>query len=1624
MSQVATIQKQKTETNLTCNSEKFIEINNYAKSNPEIKDEVIEANVLYNNGKFYYSSGESVGALISYSCATVLLNSILRKIPQNQQNVRKSIQTLMDSLLQVVQSLQQKVGSSKSSDKGDDNDKDWAKICTKIKPLVFKKGGSDCIFYDDVAGLKKEKNIIDSSLVFPLIYPNLYPKTSKGILIYGPPGTGKTYLVKAAVNELQKKDDSVGVLFFAPSPGDLKGKYVGETEKRIEEAFKCASDAACTYQADCPGKKKYISIVFMDEMDAIAPDRDKDTTGLAVNSVNTLLQMMDGIKSFPNVAVVAATNYPWNLDAAILRRFDTQLLINIPTEYDLKELLNIEVNRFIDLETDRSNFNFCGSMGKKSDDSTELSCELECVRNPIVERYRNYPYSEYDVEYFANNKAGGLVDGIIYKLAEAKFSNSDLSRLIKSASTNAGEMAVNQSLFYSPKLVGDFDHDRYISSLTGLKISIDGPIDPTTGKSKKILNVGKIMQLSIDILKAFVSGQNPANVIQLKPPDFVRIQYKGYYYYNTKCLLYKNNDSLIQHYTIKDIYIKGHPSTDGFNFDTWSTNTTGPDNYFKNIMGTTQAKLQTETSAYKFEEIEMIIAFDFTFKQNNNYSNKKTLLPVYRDLINYVFQPVYDQFGEIKTNLENAEKIGASVTSPTGEASQVEKQYTSNVDNSAQVASRVAAVKQQLSEPPIALKRSTSVVSPPSSPSSSPPRLQRRKSLGDEPDMRGGARFNFNPAEIQQIKTDEILKTTKDNHIILSESATKIITDPTFADNWNTKLNNKFQSVNDHNLDFYNFLLLYNLVSKFNPSAGPEDVESAVYATYSSSTDSQKPAEYDKYVKLRTIQLERERDKANAGKNIKLTTLTSYLEIIAHDKITLAENPENKDIGFKNYSLINGTTVTMFYFKNEGEDYGVFRITVKQYKSFINNADIYNSILLISSEFDSYFIDIPEDLFEILFKDVFSDIKITTTDPDELNKIWTPNSLDKRLMQLYINDAIQMYNLALDIYNTTTKREIEGLEFVRIEAELYKIEGYLYGYLLSLLKTADTTALTNLSFQLMHDNYNIRDKSKMTFLGVDIPADLSAKTLNVDQPLSETDFKTLGAEGVEKERLAEQAKATAAAATAAAATAASTLSQAQVAAQVPNLQAIVAQEIEDKKGWMAWYKRVSVALSEAMDEIGPIAGGSAKTFKNRKQHTHLSSSFRKNKRHSKSKSFKSKKHIHRKRTSSLRKKYISVGGQAMTPELEAFVKWCVTNKEKTDITDLAAIELGPIANKSVFVKTTFKFGDLVKQRKAGVFNDICAVSSGAISSIKDWWKTIGTNKAAPQDTDVDKTKYLEVLQEIKTKNQLLPICFNNIEAIGTLTNTANAKITDDSALFKTADDIQLQWKTLEGSVWMTTLLNIASLAAGVRTKKGTAFLNNWTASAFTVIVSGLAIGTGVAVIPAASALTLILTTNIINAITQNKEMKPEDIINDVAVQAIFNLLTEIRYLECESFTGTNANSVFMKELAAISKQIYTVFSSQSKSLNLPEPTAPLAAAPPAVNLLPVVKYKATGVISKDVKNKLVNLNIPMQSFYSAMNIVKSTYNKDTGPLLTQYFENRDLFMENYKKREQQQAKPK
>jgi SpoVK/Ycf46/Vps4 family AAA+-type ATPase len=596
-----------------------------------------EAQILYNNAKFYYACGQSVGALVSYSCAAVLLNVIIHGNPPHE-DIEDPVLKLMNCCLSAVKDLQGKVNVSSSSSKKDDDEdeKNWKQICVKYKPLMFKKGSSDCIFFDDVAGLAKEKKIMEYSLVYPLIYPNLYPKASRGILIYGPPGTGKTFLVKAAVNYLQVKDTSVGVLFFAPSPGDLKGKYVGETEKRIEEVFTCASRAACNYESEC--KKKYISIIFMDEMDAIGPNRDTDTTGLAVNSVNTLLQMMDGVKSFPNVAVVGATNYPWNLDAAILRRFDTQVLIDLPEENDIKQLLDTEINRMINLDSDKSDFNYCLSVEQKeksgSIDKTAESviCRLECEQKAKQELKTLPPYNQLSIEYYNESKKGGLVAGIVNRLKQSNFSNSDVNRLLKSAATNAGELAVKANLFYSTSLVDDRTRDKYISCLT------------------KFTDTGKAVSESIKLLDKFASGQDfSKEIYQVNKPKFSSITYNGETYYNIKCLLYKSNKIfLLDHPSINDIYIKYSPAA-GANDAAKQTE------YENNVIG----KLK--------KEVDIVISFNYVFKQTN-ISSRKILLPISFNLINTTFKPLSNLFLSIKN-------VIAKVANDPAAANIIKQQY-------------------------------------------------------------------------------------------------------------------------------------------------------------------------------------------------------------------------------------------------------------------------------------------------------------------------------------------------------------------------------------------------------------------------------------------------------------------------------------------------------------------------------------------------------------------------------------------------------------------------------------------------------------------------------------------------------------------------------------------------------------------------------------------------------------------------------------------------------------------------------------------------------------------------------------------------------------------------------------
>ncbi len=204
--------------------------------------------------------------------------------------------------------------------------------------------------FNQIAGAKKEKMLIDRAFLSPLEYPKLFPTSQQGIrmLMYGVPGTGKTLFAKAVARRIRN------AAYYAPTPADLKGSYVGETEKKIKNVFECV----CQRLSTDPRYK--IGIIFFDEFEAIASSRSNASgTSTAALSVPTLLQYIDGVaaskvsQSGP-IHIIAATNLPWCLDSAILSRFPQQVHVDLPDqsarEFIIRDAFNRNFSQFGNVE--------------------------------------------------------------------------------------------------------------------------------------------------------------------------------------------------------------------------------------------------------------------------------------------------------------------------------------------------------------------------------------------------------------------------------------------------------------------------------------------------------------------------------------------------------------------------------------------------------------------------------------------------------------------------------------------------------------------------------------------------------------------------------------------------------------------------------------------------------------------------------------------------------------------------------------------------------------------------------------------------------------------------------------------------------------------------------------------------------------------------------------------------------------------------------------------------------------------------------------------------------------------------------------------------------------------------
>ena len=230
---------------------------------------------------------------------------------------------------------------------------------------------ADGVGYDDLGGCRKQlaqiREMIELPLRHPQLFKNLGVKPPKGVLLYGPPGSGKTLMARAIANE-------TGAFFFLINGPEIMSKMAGQAEENLRKAFEEA-------EKNCP------AIIFIDELDSIAPKRDKVQGEVERRIVSQLLTLMDGVNSRKQVIVIGATNRPNSIDGALRRfgRFDRELDIGVPDETGRMEILrihtkNMKLSEDVDLaKVAKETHGFVGA------DLAQLCTEagLQCIREKM-----------------------------------------------------------------------------------------------------------------------------------------------------------------------------------------------------------------------------------------------------------------------------------------------------------------------------------------------------------------------------------------------------------------------------------------------------------------------------------------------------------------------------------------------------------------------------------------------------------------------------------------------------------------------------------------------------------------------------------------------------------------------------------------------------------------------------------------------------------------------------------------------------------------------------------------------------------------------------------------------------------------------------------------------------------------------------------------------------------------------------------------------------------------------------------------------------------------------------------------------------------------------------------------
>lgn len=224
-----------------------------------------------------------------------------------------------------VKSKKANGSGSGSGNDADDDDAETKKLRGALSSAILSEKPN--VKWEDIAGLEPAKDALKEAVILPVKFPHLFTgkrKPLSGILLYGPPGTGKSYLAKAVATEANST-------FFSISSSDLVSKWMGESERLVKQLFNMA-------------RENKPSIIFIDEVDALCGPRGEGESEASRRIKTELLVQMNGVgNDSSGVLVLGATNIPWQLDAAIRRRFEKRIYIALPDANARSKMFELNV---------------------------------------------------------------------------------------------------------------------------------------------------------------------------------------------------------------------------------------------------------------------------------------------------------------------------------------------------------------------------------------------------------------------------------------------------------------------------------------------------------------------------------------------------------------------------------------------------------------------------------------------------------------------------------------------------------------------------------------------------------------------------------------------------------------------------------------------------------------------------------------------------------------------------------------------------------------------------------------------------------------------------------------------------------------------------------------------------------------------------------------------------------------------------------------------------------------------------------------------------------------------------------------------------------------------------------